>query len=144
MKGVQDLDTPITQDRSTWPTGDKIWTVAQAIAVAEGYDCPEGKITNSFRLNNPGDISDGFYTFGGEPHSGSDVTHFPDAQTGWDWLYTKLEDAADGRSHVFLPSMTWTQFAQKWAGDWQNWVKNVTRELGVDPASTFGDYVNAA
>jgi hypothetical protein len=69
----------ITSDRSTWPTGDRIWDVARAIATAEGYDHPE---SNPFRLNNPGDISDCYLQFGGEQHSGSNVTRFPDPETG--------------------------------------------------------------
>ncbi len=129
----------ITSDPSTWPTGSKIWDIARAIAIAEGANV-EG--SNPDRLNNPGDISDGAGTFGSQAHSGSNVTTFPDKATGWSWLYNKLENIALGKSHVFSPSMTWTGFAQKYAGNWQNWVANVTRELGVDPNSTFGDYVN--
>lgn len=129
----------ITSDRSTWPTGDRIWNIAQAIAIAEGANVPG---SNPDRLNNPGDISDGAGTFGSQAHSGSNVTTFPDKETGWSWLYNKLENIARGKSHVFSPSMTWEEFAQKYAGNWQNWVNNVTRELGVDPSSTFGDYVN--
>lgn len=129
----------ITSDQSTWPQGDKIWDIARAIAIAEGADQPG---SNPDRLNNPGDISDGASTYGSEAHSGSNVTTFPDKETGWSWLYRKLENVANGKSHVFSTSMTWTEFAQKYAGNWQNWVKNVTRELGVDPSSTFGDYIN--
>lgn len=130
----------ITNDPASWPTGDKIWDVARAIAMAEGYNVP-GAVP--FVLNNPGDISDGKDTYGAQFHSGSNVTHFPDPHTGWTWLYNKLSNAAQGRSHVYSPDMTWTQFAQKWAGDWQNWLNNVTRALGVDPESTFGEYMNS-
>lgn len=129
----------ITSDRSTWPTGDRLWAIAQAIAVAEGYNQPD---SNPFRLNNPGDLSDGFMVYGGEPHSGSSVTRFPDAETGWQWLRNKLSRIAHGKSSVYSPQMTWSQIAQKWAGDWQNWVANVTRELGVSPESKFEDYIN--
>jgi hypothetical protein len=130
----------ITNDPSTWPSGDVIWNVAQAIALAEGYNVAG---SNPYRLNNPGDISDGASQFGSESHSGSNVTHFPDAQTGWTWLYGKLQNAASGASKVYHPAMTWKQFAQTWASDWQDWLNNVTATLGVDPNSTFGDYVNA-
>lgn len=129
----------ITSDQSTWPQGDKIWDIARAIAIAEGANV-EG--SNPDRLNNPGDISDGASTYGSEAHSGSNVTTFPDKETGWSWLYQKLQNIANGKSHVFSTSMTWTAFAQKYAGDWHNWVANVTRELGVDASSTFGDYIN--
>ena len=129
----------ITSDPSTWPTGSKIWDIARAIAIAEGANVSG---SNPDRLNNPGDISDGASTYGSEAHSGSNVTTFPDKETGWSWLHNKLENIALGKSHVFSVSLTWTEFAQKYAGSWQNWVSNVTRELGVDPNSTFGDYVN--
>lgn len=127
----------ITSDRNTWPTGDKIWNVCQAIAIAEGYDHAD---SNPQRLNNPGDISDGGHLFPQEHHSGSNVTHFDKPATGWHWLYVKIEHATMGMSHVFIPTMTWTQIAQKWAGDWQNWVNNVTADLKVAPNSVFGDY----
>ena len=128
----------ITSDRSTWPTGDRLWQIAQAIAIAEGYNLPT---SNPFRLNNPGDLSDGFDQFGGEPHSGSNVTCFPNAETGWQWLYNKLSRIAQGKSAVYSPQMTWTELAKKWAGNWIVWVANVTKELGVSPDSTFAEYV---
>ena len=128
----------ITNDRSTWPTGDRIWQIAQAIAIPEGYNLPT---SNPFRLNNPGDLSDGFDEFGGEPHSGSNVTHFPDAQTGWQWLYDKLNRIAQGQSAIYSVSMTWNDLAKKWAGNWVVWVSNVTKELGVTPDSRFGEFL---
>lgn len=130
----------ITNDRSTWPTGDRIWDIARAIAVAEGANVHG---SNPDRLNNPGDISDGVKTFGSEFHSGSNVTHFPDKQTGWQWLYDKLQNIANGNSEAYSPDWTWTQIAQRWAGNWQAWAANVARELGVDENSTFGDYANS-
>ena len=131
----------ITHDPSTWPTGDKVWDVCRAIAKAEGANVPN---SNPDKLNNPGDLSDGFDKYGGEPHSGSNVTNFPDKETGWQWLYNKIKRAADGKSTVFKPDMTWTQFAQKYAGDWKNWVNNVTKELGVSSDDKFGDYFDNA
>ena len=134
-------DLVITTDRTTWPSGDKIWQIAQAVAIAEGYDVPD---SNPFRLNNPGDISDGFVEFGGEAHSGSNVTHFPDAETGWRWLYDKLSRIAQGQSAVYSPTMTWSDLAKKWAGNWVIWVANVTKELGVTPDSKFEQFLLGA
>lgn len=130
----------ITYDPSTWPgdeTSDPLWAIAHAIARAEGANVPG---SNPDRLNNPGDLSDGAAEFGFEPHSGSNVTHFPTKTTGWQWLYNKLQRIQSGQSEVYFSSMTWTQIAQKWAGDWSNWVANVSNYLGVDPNSTFADY----
>jgi hypothetical protein len=132
--------TIVASDQDTWPGGDAIWDVARAIAVAEGYGEPGVAPTN---LNNPGDISDGADQFGSEHHSGSNVTHFPDATTGWNWLYNKLKNVKDGKSKVYNNDMTWTTFAQTWAGNWQAWCNNVTRELGVATTDRVGDYWNA-
>lgn len=129
----------ITNDQRTWPVGDKIWDVCRAIAKAEGANI-EG--SNPDRLNNPGDISDGRNVFGSEHHSGSDVTIFPNKETGWKWLYDKIARAKNGKSATYLPTLTWAQFAQKYSGDWQNWVTDVTRELSVKPDDIFGDFFN--
>lgn len=131
----------ITADQSTWPSGDKIWTISQAIALAEGYD--KGTGYAAFDLNNPGDISDGISQYGSEYHDGSNITKFPDAETGWQWLYNKLNNAASGKSSVYHPTDTWTTIAHSWAGDWQDWVNNVTSALGVSADSTLADYMNS-
>jgi hypothetical protein len=128
---------PITNDPATWPSGSPIWSICQAIALAEGAHMA-GSVPD--RLNNPGDISDGGSVYGSEAHSGSNVTHFPTKEIGWSWLYSKVLNAATGQSRVYLPSMTWVQIAQKWAGNWQAWVGNVTTYLGVDPNSTLNQY----
>jgi hypothetical protein len=141
----QDANMPdcccqITNDPNTWPTGDRIWLVCHAIGYAEGANVAG---SNPDRLNNPGDISDGYNEYGGENHSGSNITSFPNKHTGWNWLYSKVSNMANGNSHIYSASDTWTIIAQKWAGDWQNWLKNVTDVLGVSPDSTLQDYLNA-
>jgi hypothetical protein len=130
----------ITNDPQTWPSGDRIWLVCHAIAFAEGAHRAG---SNPDRLNNPGDISDGFSEFGGEQHSNSNVTHFPDKATGWQWLYDKISNIANGSSASYSPSQSWNAFAQKWAGDWKNWVTNVTANLQVSPTSSLSDYLNS-
>lgn len=124
---------------STWPSGDRLWDVARAIAYAEGYN-----VVNSVpgRLNNPGDISDGASRYGSEAHSGSSVTTFPDATTGWQWLYTKLSNAVSGASSVYSPSMSWYDLGGKWAPPNADvWAENVAGRLGVDPGDVWADYV---
>lgn len=129
----------ITADPSTWPTGDRFWDIARAIAFAEGADRSG---SNPDRLNNPGDISDGVQTFGSEFHSGSNITKFPDKETGWQWLYNKIQRAASGGSSVFQPGMTWLEIGQHYAPpNWQAWGSNVAARLGVSPNSTLADYV---
>lgn len=128
----------ITTDPDTWPAGDAIWDICRAIARAEGYN------TNgaAFRLNNPGDISDGASTYGSEAHDGSNITHFPNALTGWNYLYNKISNHIYGKSAVYPNTMTITDFAHKYAGQWSNWKTIVGRELQVDPdSSSFAQYV---
>jgi hypothetical protein len=129
----------VPTDPDTWPSGDAIWDVARAIAHQEGYGVSMQNAPT--RNNNPGDISDGFSQFGGE-NLDSKITHFPDPQTGWNWLYNKLKNVHDGRSHVFSNDMTWATFGTKYASD-PNWANGMTRYLGVSPNDRVGDYWNA-
>lgn len=130
---------PITSNPATWPGGNQIWNVCRAIAYAEGANVA-GSAPD--RNNNPGDISDGSGIFGFDPAvTDSRVTQFPDKDTGWKWLYQKIENAATGKSAVYLPDMTWEQIAHKWAGNWQAWVNNVCQYLGVSPSSTLRQYI---
>ena len=125
---------------ATWPSGNRVWDVCRAVAFAEGYQVP-GSVPA--RLNNPGDISDGRATYGSEFHSGSNITTFPNAATGWSWLYTKVDNVANGRSSVYDPSMSWREIGAKWAP--QNaevWASNVAGALGVDSDSSLGDYMS--
>lgn len=131
----------VASDPSTWPTGNRIWDCCRAIAVAEGYNVVG---SNPANLNNPGDISDGASTYGSEFHSGSSITKFPDAVTGWQWLYTKLNNAANGKSTVYDPSMSWNEIGAIWAPPNATvWAANVARQLGVDVDSSLGDYVTS-
>lgn len=131
----------VATDQTTWPSGDRIWDCCRAIAIAEGYQVPG---SNPANLNNPGDISDGASVFGFETHSGSNITRFPDAVTGWSWLYTKIKNAASGKSSVYSADMSWLEIGAIWAPpNAQVWGTNVANGLGVDPDSSLGDYVNS-
>lgn len=132
----------ITSDPSTWPTGDKVWDVCRAIALAEGANQP-GSAPD--RYNNPGDLSQGDEH--GQAVAG--YVNLPDGETliefatkngGWQALYTKINNIRLGISLTFRPSYTWTQIAAKYAGNSAAWVSNVTNELGVSPSDTFGSY----
>jgi hypothetical protein len=135
--GTMDI---VASDQDTWPGGDAVWDVARAIAVAEGYGKTGAAPT---LMHNPGDISDGGGTFGYEYHGGSNVTKFPDDITGWTWLYNKLNNIRNGKSTKYSNNMTWNELAHTWAGNWQNWLNNVTRELHVAPTDRVGDYWGA-
>lgn len=137
-------------DESTWPSGDKLWDFAHAIAVAEGYGADE--YNGPTRNNNPGDLSDGADTFGYDPNiKDSKVTTFPDDVTGWFWLRNKLNRIVDGASTVYSEyartlglrdssELSIRQLAQKWAGSWQNWSANVSRELGVTDSTKVKEF----
>ena len=134
-----DLNNINPNDVSTWPSGDKFWDIAKAIAIAEGYNIPN---SNSQRLHNPGDLSDGADKYGFEEHSGSRITIFPTDYIGWQWLYNKVKNIYNGNSKVYNGNMTWIEIAQNYAGDWQNWVNNVTKELGVAANDVFSNYID--
>jgi hypothetical protein len=131
---------PITSDMATWPgdSSDPVWLVCYAIAQAEGANVA-GSAPD--RLNNPGDLSDGYSQYGGQFTDGSSVTNFPDKQTGWQWLYSKVYNIKTRKSTAYNPDETWNQIAQSWAGNWQNWVNNVTSILGVKPTDRMGDFL---
>lgn len=126
----------VPEDPSTWPSGDSLWGVCQAVALAEGYNVPG---SNPARLCNPGDISDGAETFGFEVHSGSQITVFPDQETGWQWLRKKFQNIANGTSKTYSATESWESIASKYAGDSANWLKNVTGALGVSANSSLKD-----
>jgi hypothetical protein len=125
----------ITNDPGTWPSGDAIWSFARAIAYAEGANIA-GSVPD--RTNNPGDISDGGSQFGATSADGSNVTNFPDKHTGWQWLYNKLNNIANGSSTVYNPNMTIAQMASAWAGNSGAWANNVASRLGVSTSTQIG------
>lgn len=130
----------VASNPGTWPKGNRIWDCCRAIAYAEGYNVPN---SNPARLNNPGDISDGISTYGSEYHSGSNITKFPDAQTGWLWLYAKLANILNGTSTRYNDQMSWNEIGAIWAPpNAAVWASNVATALRVDPDSSISDYVN--
>ena len=135
----------ITEDPSTWPGSDKVWNICKAVARAEGYHLGPG--TAPYDLNNPGDLSPedeaGQKTCGNpQHHDGSDIINFCEAEGGWRALHAKFLRIVAGRSKGYPQSWTWRQIAGQYAGNSAPWIANVTKYLGVDPASTPAQYVN--
>jgi len=127
----------ISNDRTTWPSGDKVWALCQAIAIAEGYPI-RGSVPNIY--HNPGDLSPGDTPgFIGDEHSGSIVSMLPDDETGWSFLRAKIKRIAEGRSSAYPLSMSFNEMAQKYAGDWRNWVNNVVNDLRRQGYSVSAD-----
>lgn len=140
----------IGPDPSTWPgptptyPDPAVWNICTAIALAEGFN--HGVGTAPYDLNNPGDLSpgdEGGQQTAGPPqfHDGSSIISFATCEGGFVALYKKFDRIRQGKSTVYPPTWTWTQVAQKYAGNWQNWLNNVTSYLGVDPNSTPSQYV---
>lgn len=118
--------------------GSKITLFAQAIAHAEGFGQPGAVPTLS---NNPGDLGPGDTGVAGVFHDGSVVSQLPDAATGWKLLEQKISNAFNGQSSVYNTNMTFVEWAQKYAGDWANWSKNVAGYLRVDPNTRIADWL---
>jgi len=135
----------ITNSTSTWPSGDRIWDVCRAIALAEGANV-SGSAPD--RLNNPGDLSKGDEAAMGVSGyvtlpDGEIAIHFSTKEDGWQALYSKIMNIASGRSSVYSPQWSWRQIAQKYAGDSSAWAANVARVLGTSPDARFADYFSA-
>lgn len=134
----------ITNDPATWPNGDKLWSIAQAVAIAEGANIA-GSVPD--RSNNPGDLGKGDEhgqaTVGAVcvPDAEGAVIHFATKAGGWNALRAKLQNIATYKSAVYSPDWTWYQIASKWAGNSEAWADNVAGALGVDPSTSMNSYL---
>ena len=128
-------------DRGTWPQGDAIWRFCQAVAYAEGYGANSSNAPTSH--HNPGDLGPGDTGYPGESHGGSVVSFMPDDATGWSALYQKWARIFAGKSSTYPNTLTIVQAAQKYAGDWANWARNVSSDLGVSQNTRLIDWYNA-
>lgn len=128
-------------DRSTWPTGDAVWRFCQAVAFAEGYGADSSNAPTTH--HNPGDLGPGDTGYPGESHGGSIVSLMPDDATGWSALYQKWARIFAGNSSAYPNTLTILQAAQKYAGDWANWAKNVSSDLGASQNTRLIDWYNA-
>jgi hypothetical protein len=99
---------------------DLIKRIGYAIGVAErgAAEIASGIILN----NNPGDIED----------SNGNLIVYASIEDGWNALYHQVSLFFSG-SHIYNPTMTISQVAQKYVGtaDWPNWARNVANGLGV-------------
>ena len=120
------------------PTGG-VLAMADAIAREEGFYSP-GSLPS--RAHNPGDLTEGDFGDTGiymTSSSGARIIVFPDDQSGWDALYRKLENIANGGSSVYSPDMTLSQLAAKWTTTQQSsWASNVANSIGADLNSIVG------
>ena len=116
-----------------------VTAMAQAIAEAEGFFVP-GSIPA--RAHNPGDLTEGDFGDTGvylTSSSGAKIIVYATDQDGWNALYEKLQNIANGTSSVYSPDMTIAQFANKWTSTQQSsWAENVASSIGADINSVIG------
>jgi hypothetical protein len=121
--------------------GDRLESIVQAIARAEGYGKP-GAIPTV--RNNPGDL---------ESIDGQ-IKVFMTPDEGWNALRHQVDLMATGQSRIYQPDMTWVEIASHYDGETQpdpftgqplymQWAQNVAQILGVNVNSTLADYVNS-
>ena len=111
---------------------------AVAIAKAEGYYL-KGSIPNRYR--NPGDIKvrAGQKYFGQVRIGKGGHIVFRNDAAGWFALREQLRKIVEGESRFYTPQMTLRHVAQKYAGNYRVWAKNVSHDLGVNPNTTIAE-----
>lgn len=110
-------------------TGGGIQLFAQAIGFAEGFGIA-GKVPTL--ANNPGDLSKGDFGDTGKyltAGDGEQVIVYPDAATGWNNLYKKLQNILNGNSRIYEPSMTIYAMGNIYAGSASIWSNSVVTYL---------------
>ena len=117
---------------------DKVKSIAQAIAQAEGFGVA-GAIPT--RANNPGDLKLG--DIGNGAINGKTV--FASESDGWAALYKQINLMVSGGSSYYAPTDSWRAIAKTWVGtsDYVNWLSTVVDSLGVDPDSTLQEYMDS-
>jgi len=120
----------------------KVHTIAEAIAMAEGYYATGEHDRHSlpYLLNNPGSLK--------KPALGAEdlptwkdtgLVIFPSEDMGWAALRHQIELMLDGDSSIYSPSDTLLLVASKYADGDLNWGRHVASTLGVSPDSTLAD-----
>lgn len=118
------------------PIPERVEKLEKAIAHAEGFD---RKNTIPSRYHNPGDLKSrpGIAKLPGQVRIGKagHIVFHTDAD-GW----TALQDyiAKLNEKHG---TMTLQQIAKRYAQNWRPWLRIVTHEIGVDPRTPLGVYL---
>ena len=122
----------------------KVQQLAAAIAEAEGF----GPIENiPTRAKNPGDLAVGDHGYG--TLGPSRVTVFAEVAEGWNALYKMLAGWVSGQSSIYILTDNFATIGHKYVDgpnaptvsqESQNWAANVASALGIDTATTLGDW----
>jgi hypothetical protein len=119
---------------------DKVERFAKAIAHAEGFGV-KGAIPT--RYHNPGNLRvlPNGVKFPGQVGQGKlYYVIFKNDSAGWAALRHQIEKALSGESRFYNLHTTFRQLAKTYAEVYKPWLKNVTRELGVEPDDTLDWY----
>jgi hypothetical protein len=112
-----------------------IQTMALAIQEFEGWY--EGSVSQ--RNNNPGNIKDRHFpgTIGTDTEGHAIFSSYV---YGWNALVKKLQNAFEGKSTVYLLTMSLYEFFGKWAaGNSVAYAEYVAAALGVTPETTLAE-----
>jgi hypothetical protein len=133
--GIVSADTSSGPQAAGGASAAFIQALANAIAQAEGANPT---------INNPGDL-----TGGDVPNTqitgtfnAAGVVSIDTLDHGWQALYTKLENIYSGKSTVYWPGMTVSQFGAVYTGgdNAEAWAATVAGAFGADPdANTLAD-----
>ena len=109
-----------------------------AIGAAEGFGI---RGTLPSRYHNPGDLKGRPETFGAaRVGKGGHLIFRTDAE-GQAALRQQLELVLAGRSKYYTLDMTIDRMARRYAANWQNWARYVSKELGVPIGTTLRSYL---
>lgn len=132
-----DLSTKLMEQKQ-----DRLTLWAEAIKKHEGW-FPGSR---SRRNNNPGNFKYvGQYTATGKDKDGFAI--FPDYETGWKHLKKVLTNAATGKSKVYNPEMTLTEFFKIYApshdnNDPERYASEVAKYIGVEPITKIKELLS--
>ena len=97
----------------------QVIAIATAISVAEGFGLA-GAIPTV--RNNPGDLIG----------ANGEIQYYATLDEGWEGLYNQVSWMLSGRSHIYAPTMTITEVAERYTMTQQSeWARNVAGKLGV-------------
>jgi hypothetical protein len=110
---------------------DRVQTLAEAIAKAEGYGRKHAIPT---RYHNAGDLKVvRGYTYPGQIGVGkANHVRFRSDQDGWAALRHQIEMIISGASTHYSVNMSLQEMSKHYAGNHRVWTKNVAHNLSVD------------
>lgn len=115
-------------------------SLRDVIAQLEGFGQPGAIPTVA---NNPGNLELGNIGYGTiTAGGGNQITVFPSETSGWAALDNQLNKIGAGKSSVYTPDMSLSQFGTTYSGGNPNYGSNLASMLGVSPSTPVGDVIN--